>query len=124
MGRRFSMQRGSTRVVFGAGSATRIPEEIEAIGGQRVLVVCSAGRSAGATALASKLDGRSVGVLAIAREHVPADTVATARQVALRSDADVALALGGGSAIGLAKAIALSGKVRVAAVPSSSPCPR
>jgi homogentisate 1,2-dioxygenase len=119
MGRRFSMQRGTTRVVFGAGSAARIPEELEAVGGQHVLVVCSPGRSAEATVLAGKLGGRSVGVLALAREHVAADTVATAREEASRMDADVALALGGGSAIGLAKAIALSGKVRVAAVPTT-----
>jgi homogentisate 1,2-dioxygenase len=119
MGRQFSMQRGRTRVVFGAGSAARIPQEIEAMGGQRVLVVCSPGRKADATVLDLQLGGRSVGVLAIAREHVPADAVTMAQQEAIRTDADAALAFGGGSAIGLAKAIALSGRVRVVAVPTT-----
>jgi homogentisate 1,2-dioxygenase len=119
MARQFSMQRGKTRVVFGAGSAARISQEIEAIGGQRVLVVSSPGRKVDAAALATKLGGRSVGVLSIAREHVPADAVTTAQQEATRTDADVALALGGGSAIGLAKAIALAGRVRVVAVPTT-----
>jgi homogentisate 1,2-dioxygenase len=119
MGRQFSMQRGKTRVVFGAGSAAKIPQEIEAIGGQRVLVVSSPGRKADAAALAAKLAGRSVGVQAIAREHVPADAVTAAQQEASRTDADVVLALGGGSAIGLAKAMALAGRVRVVAVPTT-----
>ncbi len=119
MARQFSMQRGKTRVVFGLGAAAKIPQEIEAIGGQRVLVVCSPGREADAATLAARLGGRSVGVLSIAREHVPADAVTAAQQEASRTDADVALALGGGSAIGLAKAVALAGRVRVVAVPTT-----
>jgi homogentisate 1,2-dioxygenase len=115
----FSMQRGKTRVVFGAGASARIFAEIEALGAQRVLVVCTPGRKTEAAALATRLDGRGVGILAIAREHVPAETVSEGRRELERSEADAVLAVGGGSAIGLAKALALTGRVRVIAVPTT-----
>ncbi len=119
MARRFAMQRGTTRVVFGAGASVDLVREIEALGVQRVLVVCSASRRDDAAALASRLGARAAGVLATAREHVPIESVEEARRHAERCDADAVLALGGGSAIGLAKAIALAGRVRVIAVPTT-----
>src|SRR5271170_6812129 len=106
MTRQFSMQRGTTRVVFGAGSSERIAQEVEGLGLQHALVVCTAGRKTEASALAAKLRGRSAGVLALAREHVPVETVTEAARELERSGADAALAWGGGSAIGLAKALA------------------
>ncbi|HEY8041755.1 MAG TPA: iron-containing alcohol dehydrogenase [Polyangiaceae bacterium] len=119
MAREFSMQRGTTRVVFGAGASGRIPQEIEALGVQRVLVACTAGRKAEAAALAATLGARGVGVLALAREHVPVETVTEAGREVERSGADAVLALGGGSAIGLAKALARSARVRVLAIPTT-----
>jgi homogentisate 1,2-dioxygenase len=74
-----------------------------------VLVVATPGRTDAAAALAADLGARCAGVLAIAREHVPSATVAEARSAASKAGADVLVALGGGSAIGLAKAVAVSG---------------
>jgi homogentisate 1,2-dioxygenase len=119
MTRRFSMQRGTTRVVFGAGEAARVGGELEALGAQRVLVLSTPGRKDDAAAIAAALGARAAGTIAIAREHVPVEVVEEARREAERKDADFALAFGGGSAIGLAKALALSGRVRVAAVPTT-----
>src|SRR5688572_1817577 len=79
MARRFSAQRGATRVVFGAGSAAGMLAEVEALGAQRVLVVCTPGRRAEGAALAQRLGSRGAGALATAREHVPIDVVASAR---------------------------------------------
>ena len=119
MGRRFSILRGATRVVFGARASEGILAEIEAMGAERVLVVCSSGRKADAAALAQRLGSRSVGVLATAREHVPIETVNAARVELDRCKADAVFAFGGGSATGLAKAMALTGGVRVLAVPTT-----
>jgi homogentisate 1,2-dioxygenase len=119
MGRRFSVQHGATRVVFGAGTSEGILEEIERLGARRVLVVSTPGRKDDATALAARLGERSAGVLATAREHVPMGAVTLARREVDRSESDAVLALGGGSAIGLAKALALTGRVRVLAVPTT-----
>ncbi len=119
MSRRFSAQRGATRVIFGTSSATQLATAVDALGLRRVLVVCTPGRAQVATQLAEQLGARGVGVLAIAREHVPAETVAEARRETERLEADGVLAIGGGSAIGLAKAVAIAGAARVLAVPTT-----
>ncbi len=67
--------------------------------------------------MAALLGDRAGGVFADAREHVPVATVDAARRVL--DGADVVIALGGGSAIGLAKALALQSKARVVAVPTT-----
>jgi len=115
----FSMQRGATKVVFGAGSSGKIADEVEALGLKRLLVVCSAGRKSQASALAAKLGDRGVGVLALAREHVPVETVTEARREVERTASDAVLAWGGGSAIGLAKALARIAPLRVLAIPTT-----
>ena len=119
MARNFSIQRGTTRVVFGAGASERLATEVEAIGAERVLVVCTPRRESAAKAVAARLGARALGVLADAREHVPTDAVARGRSEVERTRADAVLAFGGGSAIGLAKALALTGRVRVLAVPTT-----
>jgi homogentisate 1,2-dioxygenase len=119
MARHFSVRHGTTRVVFGSGASERIHEEVEALAVHRVLTACSPRRKSEAAALASRLGARGVGLLPIAREHVPAETVAEARREAERTGADAVLAFGGGSAIGLAKALALAGRMRVLAVPTT-----
>jgi homogentisate 1,2-dioxygenase len=116
MSRTFSVQRGATRVVFGAGSSTRIPEHIAPLSVKRVLVVSTRGREAAATELAGTLGGE---VFAHAREHVPVETVEEAQKVVDRTHADGVLALGGGSAIGLAKALARSQALQVIVVPTT-----
>jgi homogentisate 1,2-dioxygenase len=119
MARQFSTQRGPTRVVFGAGASERLAAEIDAVGVRRVVVVATSRREAEANAAAARLGTRAAGVIAVAREHVPAETVAKARREAERLEADSVLAFGGGSAIGLAKALALSMPVRVLALPTT-----
>jgi homogentisate 1,2-dioxygenase len=119
MARRFSAQHGVARVVFGAGASAAILSEIETLGAEKVLVVSTPGRAKEAEALAVRLGSRSAGVLATAREHVPAELVAVARPALERSAADAVLAFGGGSAIGLAKALARTSRVRVIALPTT-----
>ena len=119
MARRFSVNRGGTRVVFGAGSSERITAEVEALGVERILVVCTPGRKDSAAAIAGRLGPRGVGVLATAREHVPVEAVTAGRAAVGRAGADGLLAFGGGSAIGLAKALALETPLRIVAVPTT-----
>jgi homogentisate 1,2-dioxygenase len=107
------------RIKFGAGASDDILSELDAMGARKVLLVCTPGRKADGEAFAARLGARSVGGLAIAREHVPAEVVAEGTREAERLGADVVLALGGGSAIGLAKAIAIHAPVRVVAVPTT-----
>ncbi len=116
-GRSFSVQRGATRVVYGDGTSRRMAEHAL---GDRILVVCTGGRAPLAARIASDLAGRAVGVFDAAKEHVPSETVEQARVVLERVNADAVLAIGGGSAIGLAKALAVEGRaVRIGAIPTT-----
>jgi homogentisate 1,2-dioxygenase len=119
MGRQFSVQRGATRVVFGSGASDRLASELETLGIKKALIACTPGRRDAASALSDRLGARSAGVLALAREHVPRETVTEAEKVLATSGADAVVAFGGGSTIGLAKALALGGKVRVVAMPTT-----
>jgi homogentisate 1,2-dioxygenase len=113
------MQRGTSRVIFQTGAAERVAEEVEALGVARVLVVSTPGRKNDAAAIAARLGARAVGTLPIGKEHVPAEVLEEARREAERVNADAILAVGGGSAIGLAKAVALAGRVKVIAIPTT-----
>ena len=117
--RRFVAQRGPTRVVFATGCSDQLAREVEPLGFARVLVVCSPRREREAGALAAQLGERAAGVLAIAEEHVPAAIAAAAVDAVDAARADGVLALGGGSAIGLAKAVAAERPVRALAVPTT-----
>jgi len=62
---------------------------------------------------------RAAGVLPEARMHVPVETAHRAQQMADELGADGCVAVGGGSAIGLGKAIALQHGLPVIAIPTT-----
>jgi homogentisate 1,2-dioxygenase len=115
----FSTTRGGDRIVFGTGTLGAIAGELDALGARRVLVVSTAGRADTGQRVAGLLRERCAGLLAIAEPHVPAALAAEARSEARRLDTDWIVAVGGGSAVGLAKAVALDQQVRIAAVPTT-----
>lgn len=119
MERRFAAQHGPTRIVFGVGARDALPDEITRLGVARVLVVGTPGRQGDLDAIGASLGDRCVGSLAIAAQHVPRELADQARQAARDRDADAVIAVGGGSAIGLGKAIALDGVVKLVALPTT-----
>src|SRR5437764_427791 len=107
------------RVVFGAGSLAQLPGEVEALGPTRVLVLCSPEQEDTGRRVADALGDRAAGVLPEARMHVPVEVAARARDLARELGADGCVAVGGGSAVGLGKAIALEFGLPVIAVPTT-----
>ncbi|MGW1025612.1 maleylacetate reductase [Streptomyces sp. NPDC002577] len=107
------------RVVFGAGSLVQVPDEVERLGLRRVLVLSTPRRRELAEQLAASLGPASAGIFDQAREHVPAEIAEAARIAAKDAGADGCLAVGGGSTIGLGKAIALETGLPVIAVPTT-----
>ncbi|SDC80793.1 maleylacetate reductase [Geodermatophilus telluris] len=107
------------RVVFGAGSLAALPAEVAALGLTRVLVLCSPEQEEAGTRVAAALGDRAAGVLAEARVHVPVEVAHRARARAVELGADGCVAVGGGSAVGLGKAIALEHGLPVVAVPTT-----
>jgi len=108
-----------TRVVFGSGSRTHIERELHTLQVHRALILCSQEQRALGVSVADQLGARAVGVFDQAAMHVPVELVAQARTVATSLDADCVIAVGGGSAIGLAKGLALETSLPILAVPTT-----
>jgi maleylacetate reductase len=108
------------RVVFRPGAATSaVAGEAERLGMRRVLVLSgSRGRDV-AQAVADSLGDACVGLHPGAVMHVPVEVADEAVDVARKLDADGCVAVGGGSAIGLGKALALRAGLPLIAVPST-----
>lgn len=108
-----------SRVVFARGSLRQLPQEVEALGVRRALVLCTPQQRAQAEAAAALLGELSAGVFDGAVMHVPIETARLAREHAHRVGAECAIAIGGGSTIGLGKAIALESSLPIIAVPTT-----
>jgi maleylacetate reductase len=119
MTRSFTYQALPMRVVFGAGVLAKLPDEVAALGLSRVLVLCSPEQEETGQRVAAALGERCAGVLAEARMHVPVEVARRARDLADELGADGCVAVGGGSAVGLGKAIALEHDLPIIAVPTT-----
>ena len=117
--REFEFEIAARRVVFGTGSRHRLAEEIGTLGSQRVLVIADPSHSSTAQEIAQQLGTRCAGTYDRVTAHVPEETAAAGRDRARQLDADCYLTIGGGSAIGLAKAIALEIEKPIVAVPTT-----
>ena len=106
------------RVVFDAYEAVdRVIDEVERLGGSRVMLIAG-----------ERYDRRltpwpgSVPVAVRQTEvtmHVPVELAEQARSTAREAGVDVLICIGGGSAVGLAKAIALTSGLPIIAVPTT-----
>ena len=116
---RFVYNPAPSRVVFGAGCIARLPEEADLLGARRILLVRTTGRLELYLRVNALLGERAVGTYDRAMVHVPDSVAVSAREAALAHRADSILALGGGSAIGVAKAIALASDLPIIALPTT-----
>lgn len=113
----FTYEALPSRVIFGAGRAAELPDAIERLGAARVLVLATPRGRAEAERLAAPLGARVAGIYDGAAMHVPAEVARQACVQARALAADCSLAVGGGSTIGLAKAIALELGLPIVALP-------
>src|SRR3982750_4184719 len=103
----FVYNANASRIVFGPDSIDQLPAEMERLGAKRALVMCTPNQRDQAQAIADRLPGRIASIFDEAVMHVPIEVARKARTLADDLKADCALAIGGGSTIGLGKAIAL-----------------
>jgi maleylacetate reductase len=105
------------RVVFGVGSLEQLADEVARLGAERPLIVADG--VAAPIARLQVLLPKASGSWDEIRQHVPTELAARCAQFAEAHDADLLVSVGGGSATGLAKAVALHGGPRVLAVPTT-----
>jgi maleylacetate reductase len=104
------------RIVFGVGAVERLGEELDRLGARRVLAV--AGKRA-IDGLVQRLGDRWAGSVTDVQQHVPVTAAGRAVATARELQADCLVAMGGGSATGLAKAVALEHQAPIVAVPTT-----
>ena len=114
--RRFAYDTHEVRVVFGTGKLLTIAEEIERRGWHRIMLLTTPGRVADRGDLLTLLGARLAGEFNGAQLHVPLEVVVEARKALDRFSPDSLLAFGGGSAIGLGKALAFETRLPLAAI--------
>jgi maleylacetate reductase len=108
------------RVVFASGALTRVGDEAARLNLSRALVIATPGSGARlGQKVVELLGARAAGLHAQAVIHVPKAIADAGLQAARDSKADGLVAVGGGSAIGLAKAIALQTALPIIAVPTT-----
>ncbi len=114
----FDRQSLAQRVVFGPGTATtQLAAEARRLGGTRVLVIAGPSQAGRVTQLTASLPVAAS--FPGSREHVPAAVAEAARALAAGCGADLLLSIGGGSATGTAKAVALTSGLPILAVPTT-----
>ena len=116
---RFVYTASPSRIVFGPDSIDQLPAEIDRLGAKRALVMCTPNQRDQAQAIANRLPGRVAAIFDEAVMHVPIEVARKARALASELNADCALAIGGGSTVGLGKAIALETELPIIAVPTT-----
>ncbi|MBP0441459.1 maleylacetate reductase [Tianweitania sediminis] len=102
----FSVTLNPARIIFGRGAVDRLASEVARIGARRALVLSTPFQKADAERLASSLGKAAAGVFAEAVMHTPICVTERALALFEAAGADCVVSFGGGSTIGLGKAIA------------------
>jgi alcohol dehydrogenase class IV len=108
-----------SRILFDAPVAQTLPREIERLGCRRALLLSTPEQAAAVRSMALQLGPIVAGLFSGAAMHTPVAVTETAIQELRASRADCVVAIGGGSTIGLAKAIALRTDLPHIAVPTT-----
>jgi len=97
----------AVRVVFGTGTRATLADEIVRLGRSRAMILATPQQEADARGLGETIGPLFAGLFPGAVMHTPVEVTEAAVAAAKALGADCVVALGGGSTIGLGKAIAL-----------------
>lgn len=107
------------RVRFGTGTLRDLPDELTAVGVEKVLVIATPFQEDLAREVAELIGDSCAGVYAKAEMHVPIESAQEARNLAKELGADGCVVVGGGSTTGMGKAIALEYGMPIIAIPTT-----
>ena len=115
----FTATTAAVRVRFGVGLRHKVGEEMETLGVARALILTTPHQADTGAEFAERLGQKAVGVFARAAMHTPVAISEEATAQALKLGADCVVSVGGGSTIGLGKAIALRTDLAQIVVPTT-----
>ncbi|MFS0823912.1 maleylacetate reductase [Bacillus sp. 1P02SD] len=110
-----------SKVYFGEGVVNKVGECVNDLGLKNFLIITSPGQSGKAVAekISNELGDRCYGVYPKAIQHVPNEIVEEALTFLQDKEIDGLISIGGGSSVGLAKAIALNTNLPIIAIPTN-----
>jgi len=115
----YTASTAAERVRFGVGLRHKVDEEMERLGVTRALILTTPHQADTGAEFAERLGPQAVGVFARAAMHTPVAISEEAAAQALKLGADCVVSVGGGSTIGLGKAIALRTDLAQIVVPTT-----
>jgi maleylacetate reductase len=108
-----------SRVIFAAGARSKTGAELDRLGASRLMIVATPTQAGIAAEFARLIGDRAGIVYPGAQPHTPTDVTEAALTAVSSVKADGVLAIGGGTAIGLSKAIALRTNLPQLIVPTT-----
>jgi maleylacetate reductase len=115
----FIYKSSTPRVVFGAGMSSRLAEEAELLAIRRALALTTPGHEGLGREMAERLGSRFAGLYAGAVMHTPVGVTDDAVRRTSDAKIDGIVAVGGGSTVGLGKAISLRTGLPQIAIPTT-----
>ncbi|MEM1302142.1 MAG: maleylacetate reductase, partial [Pseudomonadota bacterium] len=106
-------------VAFGAGQRATVVDHLQTAGCNRVLILTTPHQCDLGLEMAEVLGPMAAGIFSKAAMHTPTDVTAEALEHLTEAKADSVLSIGGGSTIGLGKALVLHSGVTHMAVPTT-----
>jgi alcohol dehydrogenase class IV len=103
----FEYNANPSRVIFGSGTIQKLPDEIARLNLKAPLVLSTPQQVGHAEAVKSVLKGQVAGIFSEAMMHTPTHITDKAVEYARAQGADLVVSIGGGSTIGLGKAISI-----------------
>lgn len=97
---------GRTRILFGVDTISRIPDELARLSVKRALIICTPGQLDLAERVRELSGDSATAIFPGAAMHTPVEVTAEAMHIVAGKQIDCLVAIGGGSTIGLSKAIA------------------
>jgi alcohol dehydrogenase class IV len=107
------------RVVFGSGTLARLGNEADRLGIRHALILTTRHQRSEGERIGGQLGSRFAATFANAEMHTPVEVTEAAVQVVETNDIDGLIAVGGGSTVGLSKALAARTGLPQIAVPTT-----
>lgn len=115
----FNYNINPARIVFGEGRTAEVADEMAKLNASRALVITTEVQKDDGKKLLKALGSSGVALFSGAVMHTPVEVTATAMALLQEQECDCLVALGGGSTIGLAKALAVRTGLPQIAIPTT-----